>query len=92
MLKTKGKDAKALAILEDLAKSRPSDMALRARLAQAYSERGRTADAIEQLDALGELQLDAGLQAEAASTIRTILALRPADPSGYQRLLDQLTG
>jgi tetratricopeptide (TPR) repeat protein len=91
MLKTKGKDAKALAILEDLAKSRPSDMALRARLAQSYSEQGRTADAIEQLDALGELQLDAGLRTEAAATIRAILALRPADPSGYQKLLEQLT-
>jgi tetratricopeptide (TPR) repeat protein len=90
MLSAKGKAPKALAILEDLTKSRPSDMALRARLARAYNELGRNADAIEQLDALGELQLEADLKQEAAATIRAILALRPADPSGYERLLAQL--
>lgn len=92
MLDAKGKGQKSLAILEDLSKSRPDDMALRQYLARTYEARGQVAEAIEQLDALGELQLDAGQSQEAAATIRAILALHPADSRSYQRLLAQLTG
>lgn len=85
-----GRIDQAVGVLEELARGRPNEMAFRARLAKLYQDRGRKADAIAQLDALGELQLEAGLNAEAAATIRSILALGPDDAAAYRQLLSQL--
>lgn len=85
-----GKVQKIVQILEDLVHSNPSDTALRQRLAQIYRKRGQTREAIEQLDALGELQLDAGLQQEAAKTIKLIISMGPERLEDYERLLSQL--
>lgn len=81
----------AIALLEELVRARSDEMAFRARLARLYQDRGRKADAIAQLDALGELQLDAGMTQEGAATIRAILDMGPEDPSAYHQLLDQLS-
>lgn len=85
-----GRVDQAIGVLEETVRNRPNEVAFRVRLAKMYQDRGRRADAISQLDALGELQLEAGMNAEAAATIRAILALGPDDPSGYQQLLSQL--
>jgi tetratricopeptide (TPR) repeat protein len=77
-------------MLEDLVQSNPSDTALRQRLASIYRRLNRIRDAIEQLDALGELQLDAGLTQEACQTIKQIVALGPENLDDYKRLLSQL--
>jgi hypothetical protein len=53
---------------------------------------GRTAEAIENLDALGELQLEAGLHKDATVTIKTIIKLKPDNINDYKRLLAQLGG
>ena len=68
----------------------PGKQALHARLAEAYRAAGRTSDAIAQYDALGEIQLDAGLVREAIRTIQIIVSLHPPDVSGYQELLRNL--
>ncbi len=75
-----------------MANQQHDDMGLLNRLAAAYAQAGQREKAIESLDRLGELQLDAGLRAEAANTIRAILALQPADIEGYQQLLAQISG
>lgn len=77
-------------ILEDLVNSNPNDTALRQRLASIYRRLNRTREAIEQLDALGELQLDAGLTQEACQTIKQIITLGPENLDDYKRLLSQL--
>jgi tetratricopeptide (TPR) repeat protein len=80
----------ALNLLEELAREHPGKQTLHARLAEAYRAAGRTADAIAQYDALGEIQLDAGETEEAIATIKTIIKLEPPDIEGYRELLQNL--
>lgn len=79
-------------LLEELVTLYPNDTGLRSRLAAIYRQLGRKRDAIVQLDALGELQLEAGLHREAANTIRQIIGLEPDHVEDYQKLLAQLGG
>jgi tetratricopeptide (TPR) repeat protein len=85
-----GQAQEALTLLEDLAREYPGKQALHARLAEAYRAAGRTADAIAQYDALGEIQLDAGQSYEAIQTIETIIKLDPPNIEGYHELLRNL--
>ena len=80
----------ALTLLEDLAREYPGKQTLHSRLAEAYRAAGRTADAIAQYDALGEIQLDAGHNKDAIATIQTIISLNPPDIEGYHDLLRNL--
>lgn len=77
-------------LLEELVTRMPNDMALRSRLAAVYRQVRRTPDAIAQLDALGELQLEAGLYQDACTTIRQIIQLGPSDTEQYKKLLAEL--
>lgn len=86
------RSTEALNLLEDLAREHPGKQVLHARLAEAYRAAGRTADAIAQYDALGEIQLDSGMTQEAIRTIETIVDLDPPDIEGYQELLRNLKG
>lgn len=79
-----------LVTLESMLAARTSDMALRSRLAAVYRQVGRKNDAIAQLDALGELQLEANMFQEACGTIKQIIQLGPSDITQYQTLLQQL--
>jgi tetratricopeptide (TPR) repeat protein len=77
-------------MLEQLVTNTPNDMSLRSRLAAVYRSMKRIADAIAQYDALGELQLEAGMIPEACTTVKTILSLGPSNVEQYQSLLAQL--
>lgn len=79
-------------LLEELVRLYPNDTGLRSRLASIYKALNRKHDAIAQLDALGELQLDAGLHREAANTIRQIIEMQPDRVDEYKKLLSQLGG
>ncbi len=79
-----------LSTLESMVAARPNEMGLRSRLAAVYQQLRRIPEAIEQLDALGEMQLDAGLLQEACATIRQIVSLRPQNVEQYQSLLAQM--
>jgi tetratricopeptide (TPR) repeat protein len=92
LLVAENRGEEALSLLEDLAREHPGKRALHARLAEAYRAAGRTADAIAQYDALGEIQLDAGLKEDAVKTIETIIQLNPPDMEGYEELLRNLKG
>jgi Flp pilus assembly protein TadD len=76
--------------LEQMVAAAPNDMALRSRLAAVYRQTNRRTDAIAQLDALGELQLEAGLYQDACATIKQIIGLQPTDMEQYRNLLAQL--
>jgi tetratricopeptide (TPR) repeat protein len=84
--------SKIVQILEELVKQYANDAGLRSRLAHTYKQLGRKEEAIEQLDALGELQLEAGLHNDARNTIRQIIDLNPEHSDDYRRLLTQLGG
>ncbi len=79
-------------ILQELVKTYPKDSGLRSRMAGIYRQLGRNQEAIEQLDALGELQLEAGLHRDAVNTIKQIIKLKPANLNDYKKLLSQLGG
>jgi len=83
---------KAIPILRDMIRERPEDMGLRQRLGEVYLSVGMKAEAIAELDALGELQLEAGLEKEARETIQRIISLGPEDIEAYRQLLEQLGG
>jgi hypothetical protein len=68
----------------------PRQMPLRARMARAFIDAGMNEDAIRELDALGELQLDAGLRKQAMATVRFIITLNPRNIEAYRELLAQL--
>jgi tetratricopeptide (TPR) repeat protein len=79
-------------LLEELVTMYPNDTGLRSRLAAIYRQLKRKEDAIKQLDALGELQLEAGLHQDAINTIRQIVSLNPDGIEEYRKLLTQLGG
>jgi len=87
-----GKTQKVLDVLREAVQTRPEEMPLRARLAAAFAQQGLTKQAIAEYDALGEMQLEAGLREEAAQTIQTIISLGPDDVDGYRRLYSQIKG
>lgn len=86
MLKTR----RIFAVLEDEARERPDNIPLHTRLAQAYLDAGHVERALEHLDKLGDLQLEARRYDDAKATLRAIIALHPANVEVYQQLLDQL--
>lgn len=86
----KGQLQKALDILKDAVQMRPEEMSLRALLAQVCARQGMKNEAIAELDALGELQLEAGLTDEAIQTIKQIIALEPENIEAYRQLLDHI--
>ncbi len=85
-----GRQDQVLAWLEELVRVRPEEALLRRKLAETYQQRGRIAEAIGQLDALGDAQVEAGNIPDAILTVRAILALRPPNAEGYQDLLQKL--
>lgn len=82
--------ARALQFLEGLAAEYPERIPVRRRLADAYRSIGRISDAVFQLDAIGEMLLQANERAAAIQTIETIIALDPPNKIEYVQLLGQL--
>lgn len=90
LLVDSGRGPEVMNLLEEMAREHPGRQALHARLAEAYKAAGRTADAIAQYDALGEIQLDAGQNEDAIRSIQAIVDLHPPDAEGYEELLKNL--
>lgn len=87
-----GLSERVVTILEEQVRNRPDEIPLRQRLARVYQEQKRVPEAIAQMDALGELLLEAGRAGEAVETISRIVALNPPDVDGYRQLLRQIEG
>jgi tetratricopeptide (TPR) repeat protein len=85
-----GRQEQAVAWLEDLVRQKSDDANLRRKLAELYQQRGRIAEAIAQLDALADSQVEGREIPEAIQTIRMILALNPPNAIGYQQVLKKL--
>ncbi|HOT91275.1 MAG TPA: tetratricopeptide repeat protein [Anaerolineae bacterium] len=83
---------RALVVLEDLIHNEPESIPLRARGAQLYLNIGKRDKALEHLDVLGDLQLEAGQKEAAVKTIAAILALDPPNRAAYASLYRELTG
>ncbi|NIV34475.1 MAG: tetratricopeptide repeat protein [Anaerolineae bacterium] len=88
--RARGEDERALALLEEAVRLQPRQMPLRARMARSYIDAGMRDKAIQELDALGELQLDSGLRKQAMATVKFIISLNPQNADAYRQLLAQL--
>ncbi|HEY89080.1 MAG TPA: tetratricopeptide repeat protein [Thermoflexia bacterium] len=83
---------KALAVLEDLVEDEPDSIPLRYRAAQLSLRTHKQEKALEHLDILGNLQLEAGKEQAAFQTIRSIISLKPPNLEGYVQLYEELSG
>jgi tetratricopeptide (TPR) repeat protein len=91
-LTTAGAPADAGPLLRELGKSFALDTDVQSRLVRAYQRLSLHEDAVAALNALGELQLDNGRFAEAADTVRQLMALEPEKAGDYQVLIEQILG
>jgi tetratricopeptide (TPR) repeat protein len=89
-LESNGKNKDAIAFLEDLLVEHGDQIPLRRALAALYQSAGRTADAISQLDSVGETLLNKGDRDGAISSINQILMMNPPNADAYRRLLTQI--
>ncbi len=87
-----GKTQKILTILQEQVQEHPDSIPLRARLAQACLDARDIPAALQHLDTLGDLQIEAGHMKEAIATIKVILRLNPHNADAYRQVLAQLTG
>ncbi|MFZ5856987.1 MAG: tetratricopeptide repeat protein, partial [Chloroflexota bacterium] len=91
-LESNRQNAEAIAFLEELLIDHSDQPALRRALAGLYQQAGRTADAIAQLDAVGESLLGKGDKDGAIAAINQILMLNPPNADAYRKLLIQVSG
>jgi tetratricopeptide (TPR) repeat protein len=87
-----GKKQRIFTILEDAVDKRPDDIPLRTRMAQVHLDAGNVDQALQHLDKLGDLQMNAGRTEDASATIRAIIALNPPNVEAYKQLLTQING
>lgn len=79
-----------LELLEGWVEKRPNDEGIRSRLAAVYQQIKRIKEALEQLNALLELQLNSGRHTDACQTLKRILPLQPPQQQHYLNLMQQL--
>ncbi len=89
-LQSSGRRREAIPFLVDLVGEYPKQGLLRGVLAEEYRQAGRIPDAIAQLDALGDMLLDAGDRDGAIQAIEAILALNPPNIQDYKILLAKI--
>ncbi|MGB3716255.1 MAG: tetratricopeptide repeat protein [Candidatus Promineifilaceae bacterium] len=82
-----GRGDEITGILAEMIEQQPADAGLVDRMVRLQIHQGQNAEAIELLDQLGELQLEAGDTEGAIATIEKILTLHPEDELKYSQLL-----
>jgi len=91
-LESQHKSADAILFIEDLLVEHGDQPALRRSLATLYQHEGRTADAITQLDTVGESLLGKGDKEGAIAAINQILMMNPPNADAYRKLLVDIGG
>jgi tetratricopeptide (TPR) repeat protein len=81
---------KLIKFMRGLVEEYPQNIPIRRRLADIYRDYGRKADAIQQLDEIGDLLLKMGDRGVAIQTVEMIISLDPPNKAEYQQLLDQI--
>jgi tetratricopeptide (TPR) repeat protein len=89
-LQSSGRRGEAIPFLEELVNEYPKQGLLRRALAEEYRHAERIPDAVVQLDALGDLLLNAGDQDGAIQSIETIMAMNPPNMEDYKTLLAKI--
>jgi len=90
LLTERNQSEQAWIFLEKLVDQHPDEPILLHQEGEFLRAAGRNEEALEKLDAAGELYLTAGDRAAAAEVIRSILAMNPPNVQQYQQLLAQI--
>jgi len=85
-----GRGSEIPAILTEMIEQRPGEAGLVDRMVRLHVHQRQNEQAIELLDQLGELQLEAGDTGSAIATIEKILTLDPTNEEKYLQLIDSL--
>ena len=89
-LQSSGRRGEAIPFLEELVNEYPKQGILRRALSEEYRHAERIPDAVAQLDALGDLLLNAGDRDGAIQNIETIMAMNPPNTEDYKTLLAKI--
>ncbi len=89
-LNSHNQTAQLNSLAENLESEYPDRIPVRRRLVELYQHMGRPADAVRQLDQIGDMLIEAGDRAGAIQTVEMILALDPPNKGDYQLILEQL--
>jgi tetratricopeptide (TPR) repeat protein len=90
-LETSGRAPEAIPFLEDLIREHEDQAMFRRALAAQLHSQGRTQEAVEQLDVLGEKLMQNGRNAEAMEVITQIVGMNPPNVMDYRQLLAQIS-
>ena len=90
-LETSGRAPEAIPFLEDMIREHEDQPLFRRALAAQLHSQGRTQEAVEQLDVLGERLMQSGKKAEAMEVITQIVGMNPPNVSDYRQLLAQIS-
>jgi tetratricopeptide (TPR) repeat protein len=80
----------AIPFLHKFLDEHPEQVMIRRILAQEYYKSGQTADAIAQLDAVGDKLMETGDKTGVADVVNQILSMNPPNADEYRALLSQL--
>jgi tetratricopeptide (TPR) repeat protein len=89
-LETNRKTENAIIFLEDLLKEHDDQILLKRALAAQLHQAGRTDEAVQQLDTLGETLMQADRKPEALEVINQIILMSPSNVEDYRQLLSQM--
>jgi len=89
-LETNRQGDKSLPFVEGLVNEDPDRMELRRALATLYQRAGKTDQAVEQLDVVGNTLLDSGDKEGAIEAITMILTMNPPNAEQYRQVLQDL--
>ncbi len=89
-LESQNKNELAITFLEELAKEHDNQPLLKRTLAAQLHHMGRTAEAVTQLDVLGEVLVERGDREGAIEVINQIVLMNPQNVEDYRQLLKQL--
>ena len=89
-LESVGRRSEAIPFLEEMINEVPQQTILSHALANEYRRAGRTNDALNQLDTLGEKLLNAGDRDGAIQAIEAIIAMNPPNEASYKILLAKI--
>jgi tetratricopeptide (TPR) repeat protein len=80
-----------LSVLQNVVNVRPREVGLHMRLAKMYLDMRMKREAVAELDAVGEIQLEAGKTRDAIRTLQAIIRLEPDNVQQYRQLLAQIS-
>jgi tetratricopeptide (TPR) repeat protein len=89
-LQSTGRRVEAIPFLEELVNEYPKQGILRQVLSEEYRHSERVPDALNQLDILGSLLLNAGDRDGAIHNIEVIMAMNPPNRENYKALLAKI--